>query len=529
MNGSSNHNEVLAEHADAHVSVEAKKKLWPSPQDYNEAIQNPRYSLKDSVLREGTPELDQLGLPRPTSGGFASVYKLNCADGARAVRCFLHSVQDQQTRYQCISDALSMASLPYALDFEYQIEGIAIGSDWFPLVKMEWVSGLTLERYVEQFLDRPDEIKRLASRFKEMVCHMLTLGIAHGDLQHGNIIVTSAGELKLVDYDCMFVPAMEGQQSLELGHPNYQHPARNATHFGSYLDNFSSLVIYISLQILAMDPSLFTQLEGGNDCLLFRKQDFANPLESNIFHVLEKHRSREIRQLAKNLRWQIQKDPRAVLHLSEDLPAQLPKLPAVRAPVQRRKGDQSIVVHKDLRLEDGEVVLFSDTFKGTMAIPMLKLMLVVTSPLYFVHWMLPGISFASAVMTAILISIFVGYINGKYSSRWTKTVILTDRRFVELTKCRFYLNCIDEHDERIELLLDEVQSVELIRKKRGAALLFHMKDGYYFQPHLPWGMFSDGTFASLIGRRPGPRIKHSLARFDGATELIRYLPRRLVK
>ena len=56
-------------------------------------------------------------------------------------------------------------------------------------------------------------------------------GIAHGDLQHGNIFVVD-DELKLIDYDGMFVPRLAGCRSNELGIEHYQHPQRKEHHFG---------------------------------------------------------------------------------------------------------------------------------------------------------------------------------------------------------------------------------------------------------------------------------------------------------
>jgi len=87
-------------------------------------------------------------------------------------------------------------------------------------------------------------------------------GIAHGDLQHGNIIMCNH-ELRLVDYDGMYVPAMKNFMASELGHPNYQHPARAPHHFGPYLDNFSAWVIYASIKALQVDPLLLDQLGGA--------------------------------------------------------------------------------------------------------------------------------------------------------------------------------------------------------------------------------------------------------------------------
>ena len=50
---------------------------WPSISDYQEAIQNPRVSLADPELRQGTTVCNRLGLPMPITGGFASVGSRN--------------------------------------------------------------------------------------------------------------------------------------------------------------------------------------------------------------------------------------------------------------------------------------------------------------------------------------------------------------------------------------------------------------------------------------------------------------------
>ncbi len=63
---------------------------WPTPQEYNEAIQNPRSAFADPELKASQPILTPMGLPRPISGGFASVYQLVTEEQRTyAVRCFL--------------------------------------------------------------------------------------------------------------------------------------------------------------------------------------------------------------------------------------------------------------------------------------------------------------------------------------------------------------------------------------------------------------------------------------------------------
>src|SRR5436305_8445438 len=113
----------------------------------------------------------------------------------------------------------------------------------------------------------------LAIRFAELVGELRAAGIAHGDLQHGNILVAPGGDLRLTDYDGMYVPALSGLESNELGHRNYQHPGRRRSEFGPHLDDFSSWVIYASLTALSIDPVLWGRLDGGDECLLIRSRD----------------------------------------------------------------------------------------------------------------------------------------------------------------------------------------------------------------------------------------------------------------
>ena len=72
----------------------------------------------------------------------------------------------------------------------------------------------------------------LATQFEGTVPELRKLQMAHGDLQHGNMVVTPARELKLIDYDGMYVLGMPVGRSHEKGHVNYQHPQRDASHFG---------------------------------------------------------------------------------------------------------------------------------------------------------------------------------------------------------------------------------------------------------------------------------------------------------
>src|SRR5271170_6080334 len=99
---------------------------WPTPQDYNEAVQNPRGAFTDLDLRAGQPELTPLGLPRPISGNFACVYKIQAGRQRWAARCFISEVIDQQRRYEVIST--------YSRRNNPRFTGSKIGGVIFPLL-----------------------------------------------------------------------------------------------------------------------------------------------------------------------------------------------------------------------------------------------------------------------------------------------------------------------------------------------------------------------------------------------------------
>lgn len=273
---------------------------WPTLSDYQEAIQNPKSCFSDPELRSGIPTTDKLGLPKPVTGGFASVYEMKCGGRKFAVRCFLRHIADIEQRYSIISNHLKQSRLQFMVDFKFINRGIMIRGQWFPILKMEWIDGFQLNTYIEKNLQNPQAFQSLAGQFSQLVTDLKRNSIAHGDLQHGNILVLN-GNMRLIDYDGMYVPGLEGMPSHELGHKNYQHPNRTEKDFGPDLDNFSAWVIYSSLAILTMDPATW-KVAGPDESLLFHHSDFIKPSSSRILNILEKNSENRIRSLASSLR-----------------------------------------------------------------------------------------------------------------------------------------------------------------------------------------------------------------------------------
>jgi serine/threonine protein kinase len=149
---------------------------------------------------------------------------------------------------------------------------------------MDWVAGDTLGSFLEDNYFDKGPIERLRRQFADAERFLRSKGLAHGDLQNGNVLVKS--DLKLIDYDGLYVPTMTVGQGAELGHKHFQHPKRSAADFGPDMDRFSFIVIDFSLRAVAHDAKLFSKYSNGENIIL-TANDFIDPGNSAAFSDLK--------------------------------------------------------------------------------------------------------------------------------------------------------------------------------------------------------------------------------------------------
>lgn len=302
---------------------------WPSPGDYSAAIQNPRNCFNDSGLKRGKVKTNQLGLPIGASGNFAVVFQIESGGREFAVRCFIRPVTDQEERYDRLSQHLSGFSLPTLVNFAYFSQGIQVHGEWYPVVRMGWAAGQPLHRYVEDHLQQSQALQQLAARWRGMLSGLYGAHMAHGDLQHGNILVDGQGQIRLVDYDGMFIPALQGQPPGEVGHPNYQHPERIQNgYYEEGVDAFSALVIYLSLLALKAEPGLWRFHTEEN--LIFVANDFRAPGQTPVWKALRRIPDTKVQRLTAQLEGFCQ-GPVSVVPDLEAVLQRLPRRPTPRS------------------------------------------------------------------------------------------------------------------------------------------------------------------------------------------------------
>lgn len=261
---------------------------YPTLEQYQEALQHPQTVFFDPQLKAGKIRTSGLGLPVVVSGGFALTYAVEVAAGKNAVRCFHREAKGLEARYAAISKKLKTLASPYFVDFEFQPQGVRLNGGTFPLVKMAWASGETLGEFVETNHGDKAKLTNLLNALAQLSAYLAQQGIAHGDIQEGNLMVADAGRrIQLIDYDGMFVPEIAVLGSSEMGHRDYQHPRRDASQFDNTLDRFSFMALNLALRGLCEKPALWGTSSSGAGVIVFRANDYADPGASAVFPLLE--------------------------------------------------------------------------------------------------------------------------------------------------------------------------------------------------------------------------------------------------
>jgi hypothetical protein len=107
-----------------------------------------------------------------------------------------------------------------------------------------------------------------------------------------------------VDYDGMFVPAMEGQKARELGSPDFRNPIRTETDFDKNIDTFPIISILLSLELLVENKDYLSKY-GEEDRLLFSEDDYRNIDNNVLFRIALSSYNDDISELATNLKSQL--------------------------------------------------------------------------------------------------------------------------------------------------------------------------------------------------------------------------------
>ena len=269
---------------------------YPLISEYVRAIQDASSNL--DKLAHLVPVLDDHGEPYRSSGAFAVVFKMKDEQTGKcyALKCFTEEQEGRAEAYRQIADELEFVDSSYITSVKYLEKEIFVDSsceeDEFPVLLMDWIDGETMETYIAENYQDNYAMAMLCYRFCKMAAWLRSQPFAHGDIKPDNIMVRPDGNLTLVDYDGMFVPAMKGQKSPTIGTKDFSHPQRTVDDFDETIDDFALASIALSLKAISLKPSLLDEF-GGADRLLFSVEDYSDLSNSKVMATLQESMNNE--------------------------------------------------------------------------------------------------------------------------------------------------------------------------------------------------------------------------------------------
>jgi serine/threonine protein kinase len=171
------------------------------------------------------------------------------------------------------------------LDKELFVDTTQTEETEFPVLLMDWVEGQTLSSFLQNIANNYDEdysfwseeeektalfeLKCLPYNFIRAASWLIKQPFAHGDIKPDNIIIKPDGTCVLVDYDGMYVPAMQGMKIQCMGTPNFRYPLIDQR-FDKSLDNYSIAIIALSLRAFALEPERISECDDF--CIITEKE-----------------------------------------------------------------------------------------------------------------------------------------------------------------------------------------------------------------------------------------------------------------
>lgn len=334
---------------------------YPTPDEYMKAVQRPDCFAAAELRGLELVTHPVYGVPMPAAGTSAVVFKAVADGQPQALRFFTRDDVSSRERYEALHRFFTVSGLADAVALPRWVDdGVRVNGREWPVVRMQWVEGHTLNRHVDGLVARGDtaSLAALAASWRDLVTRIQRAGFAHGDLQHGNVLVDGRGGLRLVDFDCSWIDRFSGSLApSETGHRNYQ-PAHRP--WGRWMDTFSGLVIYLSLLALARDPTGWTAFHTGEN-LLLDQEDYRPPFGTPVWAHLAALGDPRVDDVARRLQWccapgwvadtgmdQLlaprvtpwwERTPAAARPAPVPVPAPRPPVAAPAAPVRPREGD----------------------------------------------------------------------------------------------------------------------------------------------------------------------------------------------
>lgn len=262
--------------------------MYPTAQQYIDLLT--KEGIKDALASKWGVELayDSFNNPIYHIGNNSIVFKIRELKTRkyRAYKFFTKDLYELDKRYKDTISFLNEMNSPFIPRMKFR-DGIVniVTNDGktgkFPVLIMDWIEGETLNQYIYRVKSSPCKLAELFCKFMQLVSWLISNNLIHRDLHPENLMVDTSENLFLIDFDSFQLPTKPIYHLDRKECDNFYHPfAHYIGHPSYYDDDFSIVLLALSLRAILIDPNLLGEYSGVGP-ILFSHEDLQDISESN--------------------------------------------------------------------------------------------------------------------------------------------------------------------------------------------------------------------------------------------------------
>ncbi|MFI3315066.1 MAG: hypothetical protein R3Y04_05330, partial [Rikenellaceae bacterium] len=219
--------------------------------------------------------VDSDGIPNFYVGNNSIVAKVSYQGSLHALKCYENSSDEFKSALQLINTYVSQQDQNYLFCTKLLLNEFRVfdSTDREHLLSVElypWIEGVSLTQYVAEsvYYGEYSNITSVLDSLIELATWLIEQEFSHGDIKCDNIIVTNDGNLKLVDFNNIYIPSLLKSPTSEVGTQGYRHYMRDVYYYNNHLDDFPLLVIIATLMVAEKSLTFYNSHNNG-DFLMF--------------------------------------------------------------------------------------------------------------------------------------------------------------------------------------------------------------------------------------------------------------------
>lgn len=237
--------------------------------------------------------LNEKNVPVTYFGNSSVVFKLSDGTNLFALKCYTTELFKRWEHLKKVEKKLQELQNDWIVPFEIFENELEITDEEQQkhscnIILMPWIEGERLSDIVDLYCSEKSLYKNLKKLTKSLVTlanRQTGQAFSHGDISPANIIVMPSGKMILIDHDSFNFDGWEQSPGKAGWIDAYQHPFRDAREDDLNADQFSFLILTISLKAIELKPDLYAEFNSSRG-LLFTIDDFRYPEESELIDQL---------------------------------------------------------------------------------------------------------------------------------------------------------------------------------------------------------------------------------------------------